>query len=272
MIGLGARFADYGLTGGFFMFSQVAALAWFFPKSAMAQFTAVSEFVSTRLAALPEPAHPAFSSLMVALAVLSIFFLGLLLELIGSLFIVWEAKTFKAHLDRNEEWFQHFVQEHGAYSKSDYERFMGGVVSMRESVRRTFAILRFWNHDERQVTYRELARSLRIFGTWGSFRRLESWLMAYILAASGASNAWLSDQLRLCRTSRAIAVTLLVLALEVLLLTDEITDTLPRVVMTIPVAALGLSLFITFRSYSRFCITLFSLTYAHKSLEAPAAS
>lgn len=273
MIGLGSRFADYGLTGGFFVFTQFSALWWIFPELAAARFTAVTGFVSARVDALPPAAHPAFSSLLVALAVVSIFFVGLLLDLMGSFLVIWEAQIFKKHLDKNEEWFPQFVQENGTYIQSDYERIKADIIGPRESFRRSFAFFRFWKRDAWQRAYGEQRRVWRLIGALRSFRRLENLLIAHVLAASGASNLdWLGDQLRLCRTSRAISASIVILALEVSWLTLAETSAQPWVGIITQYAAMALSLFVTVRAYSRFCTTLFSLTYAYTSRETHAAA
>ena len=248
MIGLGSRFAEYGLTGGFFVFGQLFVLAWFFPEIAADWFSSIAKLLSARLYELPAAARPAFSNLLAALALVSIFFAGLLLDLIGSVLAAWEVKIFKRTLDVNAGWFSKFIETTGDQSRVDYEH-------IRKSLRRrSFAISRLWK--------REYA-----IGALDSFRRLETLLMAYVLASLGASSLdWLADQMRLCRTSRAISASLFVLALEVygsIFAVSSISGSPPVGVIGVITAFLFLSGFITYRAYSRFCMTLFSLTYAY---------
>ncbi len=297
MIGLGSRFAEYGLTGGFFVFGQVCVFAWFFPEIAGDLFSSIVAVLPARLDhALPKAAHPAFSSLLVALALVSIFFIGLLLDLIGSVIAVWEAGIFKKELDVNTGWFAKFVETTGDQSRVDYERIQSMSVTVAELVRRYvrsyFAlVVRFWRLDLWRTWFAELSRTRRQIDALGSdralgsYHRLETLLMAYVLVSSGASSLdWLADQLRLCRTSRAVSASLLVLGSQVSIsIWVSLASPPPSArsfdpLILLPQFVIGvlffLCIFITHRAYSRFCATLFSLAYAYhrSSLTSGAAA
>src|SRR5262245_53393486 len=121
MISLGARFADYGLTGGFFLFAQVILLTSLLPTRTAGLAETFAHQLTTLLAAMPEAVRPAITSLLAALAIISIFFIGLLLEALGSHFVIWEADIFWTHLHRNQPWIGSILAKYGAYLEQGWD-------------------------------------------------------------------------------------------------------------------------------------------------------
>jgi hypothetical protein len=109
MLNLGSRFAEYGITGGFFIFAQVSVLVWAYPRIAVELTAFLSDNLSAPLAKIPVAAQSPFTSLLVAVSVVSVFFVWLLLDLIGSLFVYEELFIFRTHLERNQQWISKFI-------------------------------------------------------------------------------------------------------------------------------------------------------------------
>jgi hypothetical protein len=80
MLNLGSRFAEYGITGGFFIFAQASLLVWAYPRVTAELIAFLDDNLSAPLAKIPVVAQSPFTSLLVAVSVVSVFFIGLLLD------------------------------------------------------------------------------------------------------------------------------------------------------------------------------------------------
>src|SRR3979490_124044 len=112
------RFADYGLTGGFFLICQLGLL-WAFgywPRSIPNELKALLPSDTSLVA-------PIITGFAGALAVIAVFVVGLILDLLASLFRGEEMKIFARHLDLNSDWMTAFIEAHKAYCGADYETF-----------------------------------------------------------------------------------------------------------------------------------------------------
>ena len=96
MFGTGTRFAEYGITGGFFLFFHVVVLGVAFPEIALQNAQLAVEISPSIAAKIPLAAQTALQSLLIALALLSVFVIGLLLDLLGSIFVLAEVRVFRA--------------------------------------------------------------------------------------------------------------------------------------------------------------------------------
>jgi hypothetical protein len=101
MLGTGARYAEYGITGGFFLLTQALILGFADPDLLVSAAHSFGVLLTASVDKIPEQARPAIQSLLVALALLSVFIIGLLLEIIGSVFMIYEANLFRK-APRNE--------------------------------------------------------------------------------------------------------------------------------------------------------------------------
>src|SRR6266536_1013243 len=123
MLGTGARYAEYGITGGFFLLTQALILGLAFPDTLVWGADSFGALWSESVSKIPPLAQPAIQSLLVALALLSVFIIGLVLEIIGSIFMLYEANIFRKRLVMNQ-WITKFVEgELPDYAK-DYGLFL----------------------------------------------------------------------------------------------------------------------------------------------------
>jgi len=112
------RFADYALTGGFFLicnFGMLWALGYG-PKNIPKELKDLLQSDTP----LPAPIITGFAA---ALAVIAVFVVGLILDLLASIFRMIETKEFATHLDYNSGWINVLVEAHKAYCGKDYETF-----------------------------------------------------------------------------------------------------------------------------------------------------
>ena len=186
------------------------------------------------------------SPAIAALAIIAVFVVGLLLDLLATFLQTSEVKLFYEHLARNRDWLDPLIADHKSYCKIDYEWF---EISFRRGGR---AIVGepFLPADAQPVWWPSKLRP---------YERLWSFFASYVLVDSGSSQLSLMvDQYYLWRTARAITVSLLILGIEFLVRVRTVTSVLVLLAMwvTFPIA-----LMITKAAYNRFCFTLFSLVY-----------
>src|SRR5262245_36497237 len=123
MLGTGARYAEYGITGGFFIFTTVLILGLLFPHALSYGADSFANFLSAMVNKFSPVAQSAIQNLLVAFGLLSIFIVGLVLEILGSFFMIREAFIFREHLAENK-WIANFVQTKMPDYAEDYALFL----------------------------------------------------------------------------------------------------------------------------------------------------
>jgi hypothetical protein len=261
------RYADYALTGGFFLICQVVIL-WalgFWPLI-------IGDFESWR-AFLPKDTSliaPIITGVAGALALIAVFVVGLLLDLLASLFRSIEMRTFARHLDHNRDWVSQLIESHKMYCGADYEAFerafRGGSITSQ------FGLDAFmlWN-PERRRRYEAAVKIAWSPNLARAYERLWSFLASYVAVMSGSSQLTImTDQYSLWRTARTLATALWILSTEISLLIlipsvglsyTSLISLTNAVVLLSSVGAAFLTAYITLGTYSRLCFTLFSLVY-----------
>ncbi len=265
MLGTGARYAEYGITGGFFLLTQALILGLANPHLLISGAHSFGVLLTEGVANIPDQARPAIQSLLVALSLLSVFIIGLVLEIIGSVFMIYEANLFRKRLEMNQ-WVAKFVDA----ELPDYA----------EDYRVVLDVPDFWPPWNWWKKIRSGAFEKINPQIWQRFRRLKSVLIAKVLT-SGAKTEMLAEQISIYRMSRAIGTALYVVGSEFLfggvlfegILHDPVFQLIgmlifPLIGMLIVLCAT----FITLGSYSRFANMLLSLVYASwKRQTAPLA-
>ena len=269
MLGTGARYAEYGITGGFFLFTQILILGFAYPDLVTHSTDTLTGLLAAIYGKVPTAAQPAIQSLLVALALLSVFITGLLLDLVGSVFVLWEAWIFRKQLKKNAAWIEgYFTTEMRDYAE-DYKAFL--VLSeqinvLRQMKETTRMFLGLW----RPSGWRDYFRTVWSKGIlWQRtvqqlFRRLEFALIAKVLA-SGAKADMMSEQISICRMSRAITAALYPISFEVypILAPDNASSQFDMLFAVLASLAIFLcATAISLSAYSRFTLILFALVNA----------
>ena len=252
------RFADYGLTGGFFLICQLGLL-WalgYWPRI-------LNELQALRLPSDTSLLAPIITGFAGALAVIAVFVAGLLLDLLASLFRGLEMRIFSRHLDRNSDWITAFIEAHKAYCGTDYDRFQRAFHELAAfgtpGLRNVYTSFTLWKRESR-LRYVE---SMKVSWGWGvalQYERLSSFFTSYIVVQSGSAQLTLmADQYSLWRTARAIATALYLFVVEVFIVFAVLREAI--LVQLLALLGLGLAVLIVQGTYSRLCFTLFSLMY-----------
>jgi hypothetical protein len=185
------------------------------------------------------------------------------LEIIGSVFMLYEANVFRKRLAMNQ-WIAKFVEAELPDYAEDY-KFLADLWSR-------------WKEQWKPKNWFRLREGIK----WQrqvqqQFRRLESVLIAKVLT-SGAKTEMLAEQISICRMSRAIGTALYVVSFEFLLGSGPVAEILPVhapdpiYLGIIGFLILGCATLITLGAYSPFANMLLSLVYASwKSQTAPLA-
>ena len=228
------RFTEFGMTGAFFLLSQIGVLLVLDSSSQFASlFHKWAVVMNTYQNSLPEMLQKTTNSLFTVVGVIFIFITGLILDLIGSYFAFLEMILFSRHLHRNQVWLNEVSAQCQANVKDDYQ-------TLRDDFGTGFVVgpKKLWEriHMNRQ------------------YKNIQAFLFSYIHVFASMSEM-LVDNMHLWRTSRAISTTLLIISVEVFLVTTGSHG----VLLLVFVALFLLSALITLRSYSRLCFSLFSL-------------
>jgi hypothetical protein len=251
--------AEYAITGGFFVATQLAILVLLYPDFCATEAKALSGIVAQQVGDLPLEVRPALVSLFIALSLLSVFFFGLLLDLIGSVFVVRELQWFLRNVQRNKDWLRELVAD-------EFQRYIGddfNNVLAREDVHKRFLDrLKFW-----RTSFWGFDK-LGDFRLLGASQRLQLTFVSYVLGSEHKARVELLDKrMKLYEISRSITTTLVLVSVQFL-----VSFSLQRSILFYAAvwALTGLSLFITYRSYSRVSDALFTLVYMQMKLDEEA--
>ena len=213
-----------------------------------------------------------------ALALIAVFVVGLVLDLLASLFRSMEMRVFSRHLDHNHDWVTHLIEGHKVYCGADYETFQQAFhkVPMTKQFLIVLDEFTFWKRESRD----RIRASLKVGWGWGlvlPYERLWSFFTSYILVEFGSAQLTLmADQYSLWRTARAIATSLYICLMEAFVLSRwELLSSQfnsnglspadipigPLVLFLIVILGSFLAYYFTLGTYSRLCFTIFSLVY-----------
>jgi hypothetical protein len=185
------RFTDYGLIGGFFWLLQCAVWGTVgFPLGGWDHlFREFARDLTPFLLAI-QPYIPFLAALLGALALTVVFITGLLLDLLGpAWFRTFEVAIFRENLRRNKRWLEQVIQQNQDYIQGDWSVLLDDAPRLWKNP---------WSEDKPYI-------------------RIQSFLLIYVFVTSGVEKIeMLNTQISLWTTSRAIAMAMLIGAIEVL--------------------------------------------------------
>ena len=265
MIALGSRFADYGLTAGFMICLQLAFLFWFAPSLAHSIIVASATATKSYVELLPQSLNIVASVVLGAFAIIILFFVGLILALIGSVAVFWEANIFRKQLEHNRQWLITFLDLYGQGMKGDFDQFLSDFSSPwgKQEWLPMVRLVYFWKRSSWAGYFALFKREFRRFMLLRSFSRLQSFLLSYTLAADSTPKLdLLRDHIYLCGISRAISASLYILVIEGsvgLWFLQNVSTSRAIVFVSLSPFLLLLGIFLPIKAYTRFCDDLFSL-------------
>jgi hypothetical protein len=238
VISLGARYLDYGLTGGFFLFVGIAVFGWFHPAATLAM---LDDFQKVLPAGEAKALETLLNGIFASLFVVCVFATGLLLDLVGAILVVWEADVFLKHLKRNKVWIGQLVAK--------YEEFLG------EDMNQFLTLPNGWKRMDPRLGLRPLMLI-------APFCRIESILLSHLLLTADRTKLeMVMDQVRTCRIARAVSSGLYVFSIVFFFMAISGGHIVDWRIFAIFLVGLLLSVFIVRRAYSKFCSSLFSLLF-----------
>jgi len=207
-----------------------------------------------------------------------VFALGLLLELVGSLFFAYESQIFQRYIRHNRWWLEKILSRYGRQMDTDYDRYCRQKLLLLQKLdpRHLLLYLTLWNKGSRSKVREEILAEVWMIRT---HNRIHSYLIGYLGLMNEASRVQLLyDQMRTWRVSRSLVTGLFlsyillgvlgaVRILDVAEVSNESAGTLSTISVINFLILAGsllisiLMIFVTLRSYSRYCETLFSLAH-----------
>ncbi|HEB92313.1 MAG TPA: hypothetical protein ENI94_02380 [Gammaproteobacteria bacterium] len=239
---ISSRFSEFGMTGAFFWIAQIIYFALVhdmeLQQLAPGWITSLNHY-QTLTEALPQTFKDVAGSLLTAFGLIGIFVTGLILNLLGSYFFLFEDIYLNRHLEKNHDWLDKMVNACPGAVHDDYLR-----------LHKEFGANIF-------VSARQGLKRLRLTGCC---TRMQSFLFSYIhVFGDNGSPEALSDHVHLWRTARAIGITFWVLSVEILVFGLHGSE---WVAILVSIALFLIAIYTTLRSYNRMCHTLFTLACA----------
>lgn len=239
---ISSRFSEFGMTGAFFWIAQLVYFAVIHDAKVLefapGWIEAINQY-QPLADKLPQTFVDVASSLLTAFGIIGIFVTGLILNLLGSYFFLFEDIYFNRHLHRNQGWLDKMIGGCPGAVHDDYIRLR------KEFGNRIFV---------------PFMQSVKRAQLTSCCTRVQSFLFSYIhVFGDNGSPDMLSDHVHLWRTARAIGITFWVLAIEILAFGLHGSGW--------ATAGTGIALFLlgiytTLRSYNRMCQTLLTLACA----------
>jgi hypothetical protein len=230
---LSSRLGDYGITGTFFLVAQVIAFVVVDPVGSSHRANAILDFLQQLVSTAPALSTP-LASLMVALAIIMVFFVGLVIDLLSFYAPLIEVVAFRKRYEDHRHWLDVLLQRYDVFSKPDVSRLI----------------------DEYKPIPEEKFKSLFVIG---GYERIFKFLLILALESAEASTAQiLRDEMSLWRTSRAVATALVILGVEVLIL-DFFN--FRWIILGSFVICATLAAPLVFLSFRRMCESIFVILY-----------
>jgi hypothetical protein len=206
---LSDRFIDYATTGAFFIVSQLILLASWNPRGLLILFFWLS------VPSVPSWLQTPIDGLLAALGISSIFFFGLVLDLLGSALRSGELQRFHQQLLRNHDWLPCMAKQDPFFAR--------GLTDFLQLDRlENWTETSPWKTSLRDIFKEALPDFVKPSNTYVKYKegysRLRYYLNSFISFNNpGAALDAVSDQTHLWRTGRAICVATIVLTGECLL-------------------------------------------------------
>ena len=235
---LGSRFSNYALTGAFFCILHFLFLVVFNENITLEHWKTWVEMINGNL--LPSTYHDTAETLLTTFGIISIFFIGMVLDLIGSYFFLLERRIFILHLKHNSDWLDQLSGKVCGSVEKDYKYLRDETTTLMWAPKELYEVL--CNH--------------------GVLNHLQAYFFSYIHVNNGESvSDLLYEHRNLWRVSRAIANTLILLSLEMVVLSIHVTVFDTKINASIVLIGMFIvAAFLTLRSYTRMCYSLFSMT------------
>ncbi len=239
---ISSRFSEFGMTGAFFWIAQIIYFALVHDtelQELAPGWIASLDHYQALTKALPQTFKDVAGALLTAFGLIGIFVTGLILNLLGSYFFLFEDIYLNRHLKTNHGWLDKMVDECPGAVRDDYLR-----------LRKEFGANIF-------VSARQGLKRLLLTGCC---TRVQSFLFSYIhVFGDNGSPEVLSDHVHLWRTARAIGITFWVLSVEILVFGLHGSE---WIAILVSIALFLAAIYTTLRSYNRMCHTLFTLACA----------
>ncbi len=209
------KFAEYGLTGGFFWLVQILFLSYSSKQNPTDLLNSLSTAVNQ--ISIPQALSAATGSFLAAIAIISIFFTGLLLDLFGSFFILIEMRQFKKQINLNEQWFDDLVSNRGGYINSDYQYFKKSyyVPDKSDYKRKTLDVLNpfsIFKKESWKNSIEEGKKNFKNLMLMRSYTRILEFVQSFVLIHTNYNV--LIYEIHLWRTSRSVSTALFISAFE----------------------------------------------------------
>jgi hypothetical protein len=251
----------YAFTGGFFIFVQLLFLFYLIIDNGVAEVPPSIKSISEQFTNLAPAIQSALTSLLVAVALLSIFFFGVIVDLIGSLYVAWELRVFSSYVKRNKSWLIDYMKgPYGRYVQDDLTDILTKLPDF--DVMTSVSDLQIWRKSVWVRSY----QGVKALSLLPAKQRAEQILTLHALAAPNPSfTSLINERLELCRFSRAIATTLVFASTEfgIYSVHDAMQGKIQAYSLLIIICLFFtvLAIFMTIRAYSRLCLALFAMVY-----------
>lgn len=232
---LSTRFTEYGLTGTFFIITQILL---FYNLQDSSLYGDVITYLGNFHNSIGLLSSENTSSLLTALAFVSVFVIGLSLDLLGSVFLKKEMHCFALEMKKNVTWLSAFVEKNKNYMADDYTQILN-----------TFGNTK---------VFTSLFSYIK---TISNVDRVRSFFISYVLVNLGNDKSQiLIEQIHLWRTGRVVSVIIWVFSAEILLI-EYFSSSFSYSTFGVIVVSLIVSTYLARSAYQRMLTTLFSLMY-----------
>jgi hypothetical protein len=173
VVSLGERFADYGLTGGFFLLIWVALFSGFWPAEASVLLSSLMTLLPPNTTDVPVGFAPLLVSVVLSGFLLIIFFIGLLLDLVGSFFIMPQIDVFRRQLIMGKPWVQPVLASYAGFIDNDFEKLTEEFGEFKTELINAFLkFIFFWDRERWRQSAIDDRRAIQRFRLIKPFRRL----------------------------------------------------------------------------------------------------
>ena len=277
----GSRLSEFGIAGAVFISCQFAVL---FTASSIFDFSFIDVFYSKLQkfdSTVSGDLITILSGLLSAIAIISVFFVGMAISLSGAIWVVWEIGSFKKNMEFHTDWLEPLFKSLNELAKDDRKRILTQYGENENLKNFDWKLeFKFWKQGwtKRQIAqWREMFEGLGRFRLVPAYSRLQSLFVSIIAFSPGGPTLdVIFDEMRLWQITRALSTALCIVSIEIIIV-GFLYLYIDAILVFFIFIIFGFflyffSLHLSLGAYRRFSNALFAHLYASARTQLPSTS
>ncbi len=278
---LSGKITEYGFLGAFFLVFQLVFMFILWPSNSWRLYSHLTNAIDSTIQSSGS-IKSVFNATISATGFVSIFFVGLFIDLITIVSQFSSSRSFKIHADKNKAWLSIFLKKHESYIGIESKQFLDKY-EYKSSYRKLLSVSKTLPFSSKYWSkYWKLTKeNWKEWEYVKNYNKMYTFLIVYCVTNnSNATPNILVDELRIQRTIKGVSTVLwiismeisVIIILEMYFLNSDFNPFRFFITLSSSYFFLGLSSLFIRKMDDRICETIFSTTYILSNMSAKETS